>query len=372
MAPKLRISAGPDAEHLEIISVNHDNQPFVIDSENFRGRLAVRIKDFVGETPSGETARKTTKYFEEPYGDGMTYSIQVQGQFPKGVTSDQLVFGNAFDRPIRNSLPYGTSLALRFAGMVDPNLKHDLYADKPWAFSPMLATMFRVQANRASEPFEESSAQELFKSKQWPEFPSPETGVEQHFVKEDLSPLFYTKQDGENSLNEDTGIDKTTVEKLHSEDVSVASSARASWMGKKAHREKLDITESDVITVDFCNGFIDFNSLQLVLPYMNLHFDLQKYWDGQPVRYVAKNIETDEVYFVVQFELMELSEEAKSARAEQESSASEESESKADQADAQDEDQAGDDSDSSSNDESDEETTQKSKSKETEISDDVD
>ena len=79
MAPKLRIFAGPDAEHLEIVSVNHDKRPFVIDSENFRGRLAVRIKDFVGETPSGETASKTTKYFKEPYGDGMTYSIQVQG-----------------------------------------------------------------------------------------------------------------------------------------------------------------------------------------------------------------------------------------------------------------------------------------------------
>ncbi|WFC99588.1 hypothetical protein MYAM1_002333 [Malassezia yamatoensis] len=323
MAPKLRISAGPDAEHLEIVSVNHDNHPFVIDSERFRGRLAVRIKDFRGEAPSGETASKTSEYFKEPYGDGMTYSIQVQ-------------------------------------------VKHDLYADKPWAFSPMLATMFRVQANRASEPYEASSAQELFKSKRWPEFPSPETGAEQHFVKEDLSPLFYSTEDGENTLNEETGIDKTTVEKLHSEDVSVASSARASWMGKKAHREKLNITESDVITVDFCNGFIDFNTLQLVLPYMNLHFDLQKYWDGQPVRYVAKNIETNEVYFVVH------NNEEETSSDKQKSGASKEPESKEDQAQARDEDQTEDDSEESSDAENDEKTTENSKSKETDISDDVD
>lgn len=79
MAPKLRISAGPDADHLEIVSVNHDTEPFVVDSDKFHGRLTVRIKDFKGEAPSGEAANKTAKYFQEPYGDGMTYSIQVQG-----------------------------------------------------------------------------------------------------------------------------------------------------------------------------------------------------------------------------------------------------------------------------------------------------
>ena len=81
MAPKLRISAGPDADHLEIVSVNHDTEPFVVDSDKFHGRLTVRIKDFKGEAPSGEAANKTAKYFQEPYGDGMTYSIQVQGTF---------------------------------------------------------------------------------------------------------------------------------------------------------------------------------------------------------------------------------------------------------------------------------------------------
>ena len=79
MAPKLRISAGPDVDHLEIVNVNHDNDPFVVDSERFHGRLTVRIKDFVGESPDGTPANKTTAYFQEPYGDAMTYRIQVQG-----------------------------------------------------------------------------------------------------------------------------------------------------------------------------------------------------------------------------------------------------------------------------------------------------
>ncbi|WFC96206.1 hypothetical protein MBRA1_002862 [Malassezia brasiliensis] len=158
MAPKLRISAGPDVDHLKIVNVNHDNEPFVVDSERFHGRLTVRIKDFVGESGDGKPANKTTAYFQEPYGDSMTYSIQMQGLTP-----------------------------IRY---VDPNL------------------------NRAEHPYNAQSAEDMFKSDSWPPFPTPNGDSQQHFVNESIAPLF-----------------------------------------------------PDVVTVDFCNGFIDFNTLQLVLPF---------------------------------------------------------------------------------------------------------
>lgn len=161
--------------------------------------------------------------------------------------------------------------------------------------------MYRVQANRAKQPYEAKTAEEMFKTDSWPPFPTPDGDSEQHFVNENIAPLFRTEKDGESILDEKTGIDETTLKNLESETVSKASSARASWLGKKANREKLSITPADVATVDFCNGFIDFNTLQLVLPYGGLHFDLQKYWDGQPVRYVAKNLSTNDVFFVVQY-----------------------------------------------------------------------
>lgn len=45
--------------------------------------------------------------------------------------------------------------------------------------------------------------------------------------------------------------------------------------------------EQDVITTDFCYGFLEFSpSLALKLP-GGLSFDLMKYWDGQPVRFVC-------------------------------------------------------------------------------------
>ena len=43
----------------------------------------------------------------------------------------------------------------------------------------------------------------------------------------------------------------------------------------------------DVITTDFCYGFLEFNpSLSLRLP-GGISFDLMRYWDGQPVRFVC-------------------------------------------------------------------------------------
>lgn len=44
----------------------------------------------------------------------MTYGIVVRGTFLDGPTADEVVFGNVFERPIRDSLPWGTSVAVKF------------------------------------------------------------------------------------------------------------------------------------------------------------------------------------------------------------------------------------------------------------------
>lgn len=41
-----------------------------------------------------------------------------------------------------------------------------------------------------------------------------------------------------------------------------------------------------MLTTDFCYGFLSFPSLALNLP-GGVSFDLKKYWDGQPVRFVC-------------------------------------------------------------------------------------
>ena len=43
----------------------------------------------------------------------------------------------------------------------------------------------------------------------------------------------------------------------------------------------------DVVMIDFCYGFLEFNpTLALRIP-GGLAFDLMKYWDGQPVRFAC-------------------------------------------------------------------------------------
>ena len=57
------------------------------------------------------------------------------------MNGNNLVFGNDFDRPVRDKLPPGFNAALRMVKwMLDPTLDGDAYADKPYLYSPALAT----------------------------------------------------------------------------------------------------------------------------------------------------------------------------------------------------------------------------------------
>lgn len=65
------------------------------------------------------------------------------------------------------------------------------------------------------------------------------------------------------------------------------ASARRSYFSNAANRQEVAFGPSDIITTDFCYGFIEFSpSLSLRLP-GGLSFDLVRYWDGQPVRFVC-------------------------------------------------------------------------------------
>lgn len=58
-----------------------------------------------------------------------------------------MVWGNDFDKPLRNRLPPGFNAALRVVKWtIDPSLDGDAYADKPYLYSPALATwnQFRI------------------------------------------------------------------------------------------------------------------------------------------------------------------------------------------------------------------------------------
>ncbi|KAJ9095212.1 hypothetical protein QFC19_007667 [Naganishia cerealis] len=134
MAPVLKIlhpegdAAYPPVEPVHVNSTT----PVPITTNAFDGEMSVWVKDYRGLQKKGDGM----EYFGERGRESMTYGIVVR---------DDILFGNVFEKPIRASLPWGTSIAMRFINWVDPNVAMDPYADKPWALlvnsSPTLASM---------------------------------------------------------------------------------------------------------------------------------------------------------------------------------------------------------------------------------------
>ncbi|KAK0547258.1 hypothetical protein OC846_003271 [Tilletia horrida] len=271
MPPSLKVSVGPSPDALEPIDVNNDVEPYVVSTDAFHGRIAVRVKNYHGFVPGGGEPKREAKYFTGGYGKDMTWSIQVQGRFlEEGVTTDDVVFGNFFDKPLKHLLPYGTSIVLKAAPLIDPTIKFDLYADEPWAYSPLIGTMYRFNVKRLpTAPATTSSAEEDFKDTNWPVFPTPEQKEEEnHYIKDDTAPLLYLPDDAD-KLDETIGADIGTVHNLRGvgpEANPHAEKERAKFFHTEEHRKKVKLTPRDVVTADFANGFLDFNDLSVIIP----------------------------------------------------------------------------------------------------------
>jgi len=88
------------------------------------------------------------------------------------------------------------------------------------------------------------------------------------------------------------------------------ASQRRKWFAEEEHREAVTFTPEHVLQVDFAYGYFQFPDLRLVIP-GGIAFDLKKYWNHQPVRFVCcergpEGTGPGKVFFVVQFEAPEL------------------------------------------------------------------
>jgi hypothetical protein len=298
MAPKLRISAGASVESLSVLHINDESKPLDIADEGCEGQIIVRIKNFTGELPSTDdsASHSDTPYFDHSYAKGCTWSIGIQGRFKDTVDVDDVEFGNLFDTPIKSILPYGTSAALKALSYIDPNLHHDLYADKPWAFSPLICTMTRVNVQQVAE---------AEGSKGWPAFPHGKD--ESDYIQEDTSVLLCKEGTGkvDTTLEEEGYADLSTLSSLRSSnDATQAPKNRVKFWGNERVRQAVQFNPRHVLTMDFCQGYIQFSDLHLQIAGMS--FDLTKYWQSfrKPVRFVARNKSTEKIYFVVEFQLV--------------------------------------------------------------------
>ncbi len=130
--------------------------------------------------------------------------------------------------------------------------------------------MNRISVDKLPSEPKSSNAEEEFSSEGWPVFPSPESkpsGSQQkrEFVHDDVSALIPLD-------DAQIEMDYATLESLKSSpdsgaEAGQAHKARANWFGKKKNRQTVWFGPQDVVSADFCNAFIDFNTLRLELPY---------------------------------------------------------------------------------------------------------
>jgi len=328
MAPRLRVLAGTSPEKMSVISsIVNTNTAHQIVSELFEGELVVNIKGFADR--EGE---KDSEYFTREDRQGITWSIQTRGRFLKTYSADDILFGNTFDRPLK--LPWGSGAALKFMHYVDPTLEHDLTSDtKPWALSPLVSTMphfihARIPAPAHSGNFlkpDSASSKTKAPPVVLPPFPPSQS------VMDDTSQIHLTlsgvaspngsissassstssvsstlsaahSHSGSSSKSKNGSLKsnkiKDAVNNLHmskrkqrkspSPDLNLEdASQRRAYFSNSSHRQAVHFGPEDVITTDFCYGFLEFSpTLSLRLP-GGLSFDLMGYWDGQPVRFVC-------------------------------------------------------------------------------------
>ncbi|KAG6828176.1 hypothetical protein H0H92_008907 [Tricholoma furcatifolium] len=324
MAPRLRVLAGTKTTLTDITQLVNTTQSFPLVSDRFQGEVIVCIKD-LNATPNTHDY----PYFDQPERQGITWSIQVRGRFLVPVSADDVLFGNIFDRPLW--LPWGSNVALKFMKFVDPTLEHDLASQtRPWALSPLISTMPHFVHMRSSYDMDEThgsngTTENQISSPFPPTLPLIDDTSQLHLAQKYLSSdsssinsdrsdvgstlsLMSTLSASGPSLNPYMGATYLSPPETQRTRSSIKQKFRIKGKGKKKERPGLDLPDAakrrayfasaahrqdivfgpeDILTTDFCYGFLEFSpSLILRLP-GGITFDLMRYWDGQPVRFVC-------------------------------------------------------------------------------------
>lgn len=156
---RLKVTAGTSytPETHETITVN-STSPLRLKSDHLTSNLWVRIKDYTGIYTLSQpittntvtntshagyptTSPKTNPYFDTPPYNQNLFSLTFTLNFTQDINGNELIFGNDFDHPIRSYLPTGFGTALKIVkSTLDPSLDGDAYADKPYLYSPGLAS----------------------------------------------------------------------------------------------------------------------------------------------------------------------------------------------------------------------------------------
>lgn len=246
----LYVSVGANYDELERIIVNHE-EPVEIESPHAKIQVVVRIRNYHDPQTHEVT---NSPYFEQEAHASTQLSIQIGLQLKETVDGDSLLFGNDFDQPIRNMLPYGFSVAFAAFKWIDPSVDGDVYADSPYLYGKFLTSFNVIQRDGVDE-----------QQHQWKG--GPDTGFH---LEETISPQHPNSYE------------------------------RSKYFLSKEHREIVELTPDYIYTADFCTAHLTMGD-QFSIQLPGFKYDVGKYCGSQPLRYVLKN-KDGQVYLVVQFD----------------------------------------------------------------------
>lgn len=307
-----------------VVNVNDDYNPILINNEHFTGHAVFRCKDFDGWTPIDETTMKakpvisTTPYFE---GHKRTFSFQIAGRFRKQWTADDVMFGTYFDKPL--TLPRGYSLALSVAKKIDPSMVAILDVPQPYMCSPLICAMnvahiqplYSNPARRAISLFQpafgmkrpneslhttaQRAAQDDNKNVEKPlTLPSWDFGGDKPILEENIMINWPNW----------TQVPSASTFYRHSNSSLVKASSKVSgrtppatirrnWFLEEDHRKKFLYHPDTVYSFDFASPYVDLNKMKLKL---GLTIDVEPYLGDQPIRYECRTRDGSVLFWSVE------------------------------------------------------------------------
>ncbi|KAF5379560.1 hypothetical protein D9757_009255 [Collybiopsis confluens] len=278
--------------------------PARIGSDLFEGQVIANIKGLNGDC----------EYFERDDRKGVTWS-----RFLHACSADDIMFGNTFDRPLH--LPWGSGAALKFMSPglfrlwsqpcltfahthISPHSPHPEPSQFPSTRSlqddnSQLYLSFHPRGEEDDAEIVSPLSSASSSSTSLSSGSSHGSVHSAHSSHSSGSHHSYRSHSSSGSMSAKIkSLSKASVKPIRkvrkstSNDLSApvnltTAAERRHHFSVRENRRNVVFGPKDVITTDFCYGFLEFApSLTLRLP-GGISFDLLKYWDGQPVRFVC-------------------------------------------------------------------------------------
>ncbi|KAF1953785.1 DUF1769-domain-containing protein [Byssothecium circinans] len=267
----LRVTAGPsyDPSTHQEVAVNGE-EPTLIENDIMTCYLKVKIRDYHG-LPRGSPV--SSDYFSHPLHTSDRYSIGFSFIPKKNIKGSDLLTGFDFDHSIRDRLPPGFRYAMKIVTtIVDPGIFSDPYSDKPYLYGPGLSSFFAFRIGEHTS----------------------EVPAEEQLMTHD-SDMKGVIEEGAHGSGQRIRADQKIPAK--------ASKRRKNFLDQK-NMDDFVFEAGRMYQADFFNPYLDFANFALRIPGFSI--SVVRYIDDKThaLRFVVKDKSTNEVLFVVIFNLL--------------------------------------------------------------------